>query len=346
MSFETYQMQDGYYIDGLGKIRLKKFIKRVALKPVRWAAKTALIKPGRAIGKPLGLVKKKKQTGLADYESQRPDSFNANVYLALNPDVAGDAYYGSHPYTHYVVYGENEGRTYPSTPTPAIVATAPPAPTIVPEQGYVTPLPPRERPTAPIMESPVPSERFERAGAEMYAAAPARETEPITTEMPPEQAFPEETARAAEEENEPTFAETTTSFYEPEQQTQTEEASLNREEMSDMAYSGLGYELTMPGFGVKPRGIAQTASDRSFQWSSLLTPIGKVAETAASLEMKRREQTIAQEQRKAEEARAQAAGYMARAEGFLGGNWPLILGIGGGILLVSMLIVRSRQKGK
>jgi len=43
-----------------------------------------------------------------------PGSFNAQQYLAANPDVANDKYFSQHPFEHYTNYGINENR--PGTP--------------------------------------------------------------------------------------------------------------------------------------------------------------------------------------------------------------------------------------
>jgi len=41
-----------------------------------------------------------------------PGWFNSAEYLKSNPDVAADAYYGSHPYEHFLSTGYPEGRTW------------------------------------------------------------------------------------------------------------------------------------------------------------------------------------------------------------------------------------------
>lgn len=50
------------------------------------------------------------QNLLAPYVTAGSGSFNANSYLAANPDVARDPYWSQHPYEHWVQYGKNEGR--------------------------------------------------------------------------------------------------------------------------------------------------------------------------------------------------------------------------------------------
>lgn len=40
------------------------------------------------------------------------DNFDANAYLAANPDVAKDPYFSTHPFEHYQQYGQNENRAF------------------------------------------------------------------------------------------------------------------------------------------------------------------------------------------------------------------------------------------
>ncbi|HEA65914.1 MAG TPA: hypothetical protein ENI07_03695 [Desulfobacterales bacterium] len=55
-----------------------------------------------------------------------PSWFNSAEYLKSNPDVAADAYYGSHPYEHFLSTGYPEGRTWKGDPKPpAVVAPQP-----------------------------------------------------------------------------------------------------------------------------------------------------------------------------------------------------------------------------
>lgn len=44
------------------------------------------------------------------FESRKPDLFNDSAYLALNPDVAKDSYFGTRPAEHFVIHGFKEGR--------------------------------------------------------------------------------------------------------------------------------------------------------------------------------------------------------------------------------------------
>lgn len=39
-------------------------------------------------------------------------NFDANAYLAANPDVAKDPYFATHPWEHYQKYGQNENRQF------------------------------------------------------------------------------------------------------------------------------------------------------------------------------------------------------------------------------------------
>lgn len=52
-----------------------------------------------------------------------PAGFNAQAYLAANPDVAADPYYGQHPYEHFIQHGQAEGRS--PTGLPAAAPTDP-----------------------------------------------------------------------------------------------------------------------------------------------------------------------------------------------------------------------------
>lgn len=44
--------------------------------------------------------------------AQTQGNFNADAYLAANPDVAANAYYSKNPYLHYMQHGQNEGRAF------------------------------------------------------------------------------------------------------------------------------------------------------------------------------------------------------------------------------------------
>ncbi|HEA68481.1 hypothetical protein LCGC14_1265430 [marine sediment metagenome] len=54
-----------------------------------------------------------------------PGWFNSEEYLKANPDVAGDAYYGSHPYEHFLSSGYPEGRTWAGDPKPPTASQPP-----------------------------------------------------------------------------------------------------------------------------------------------------------------------------------------------------------------------------
>lgn len=44
--------------------------------------------------------------------TQTQGNFDANAYLAANPDVAKDPYFSTHPWEHYQQYGKNENRQF------------------------------------------------------------------------------------------------------------------------------------------------------------------------------------------------------------------------------------------
>ena len=83
-----------------------------------------------------------------------PGWFNSSEYLKSNPDVAADAYYGSHPYEHFLSTGYPEGRTWSGDPKgPAVVVPQPTEPD--PEPSDPTePDPEPTDPTVPGTNSP------------------------------------------------------------------------------------------------------------------------------------------------------------------------------------------------
>lgn len=49
---------------------------------------------------------------LLGINSKTQDNFDANAYLAANPDVAKDPYFSTHPFEHYQQYGQSENRAF------------------------------------------------------------------------------------------------------------------------------------------------------------------------------------------------------------------------------------------
>lgn len=63
-------------------------------------------------------------------------SFDANKYLADNPDVAADPWASKNPFEHYQRWGRNEGRANPTNGTPASAGGTPDASGFTTSPGY------------------------------------------------------------------------------------------------------------------------------------------------------------------------------------------------------------------
>lgn len=267
---------------------------------------------------------------------------------------------GSEP-PQYVDVGQPDLTT---PPLEAPILNQVSVPVVVPvelQQGYT---PPQPMYTPPQAYAPQPMYTPQVYEPQPMYTPQAYEPQPMYTPQAYEsQAYKPQTIEeplTTWEEVKPTFAESTTSFYEEASAPQTQEAQGGEQEMA-FDNRNTNREPGVDGFWDTISEVASSAGSGiskgvSAAWGAAgKIPVSKMVKGGIDIYTKERgqrsEAILAQEARRTAEAQAAAEQHKATAAGFASKagtvakeNWPLILGGVGVATLAVILLSRNRNK--